>query len=205
MFARCPRTLSFRATLRLFFAIDLPPAIQEAITQVGHAAVEGESVFRLISPNKLHLTALFLGDVDPAVLGAAEALGASIVQDRSTFPLSVAGLGAFPNLRHPRVVWIGVKQSAVLTDLMCRGAAEATRRGFPVERRAPHPHVTFARAHGVPSGRWSASLPKLETRCPALDFVVNDLVLFESAPGSAYRVVNRFRLLGQAPAKDATA
>lgn len=65
------------------------------------------------------------------------------------FDLTVTGLGAFPNPRQPRVIWVGLERDAgyeALTGLFEDLDAALTARGFPREERAFSPHITLARA-----------------------------------------------------------
>jgi 2'-5' RNA ligase len=104
-------------------------------------------------PENLHLTLKFLGDVMPARLESLAARLAEIAAAQPPFALTVAGVGAFPSFRRPRILWIGAAAPAVgplaaTVDRAC--AAE----GFAPETRAFHPHLTLGRVRqGRGAGR----------------------------------------------------
>jgi 2'-5' RNA ligase len=105
----------------------------------------------------IHLTLKFLGDVPEAQV---EALGMVIRQVASAvepFTLEARGVGAFPSLRKPRVVWLGLHGGDRAMGAL-RQAQSAVEEGcagldFPRESRLFTPHLTLARVRDPgPSG-----------------------------------------------------
>lgn len=139
----------------------------------------------------VHLTLKFLGDVDePRV----PELGAALRRASSgcpKLPLSVAGVGAFPRISDPRVVWLGIDGGPELLELQLRLEHELSTLGFAREERRFHPHVTVAR---VKSRRNVAHLIRwLETAKPRFDsFVAEECHLYQSIlrpEGAQYRIL----------------
>lgn len=99
--------------------------------------------------SSIHITLKFLGEVNPAVLpGLIEALEAASTSEAS-FAVKLQGLGTFPNIHNPRVVWCGVRDpSGNLERLQQKVDAACTRHGFPPEERPFHPHLTLGRVRG---------------------------------------------------------
>lgn len=62
------------------------------------------------------------------------------------FPIRLGAVGAFPNLRRPRVLWLGVSNDGALERLQSETASVLDPLGFPREQRAYSPHLTLARA-----------------------------------------------------------
>jgi 2'-5' RNA ligase len=62
------------------------------------------------------------------------------------FALSMGGLGAFPGLRRPRVIWLGLKAAPELLGLQSAVESAMTDLGYPLEDRAWSPHLTLGRA-----------------------------------------------------------
>jgi 2'-5' RNA ligase len=61
------------------------------------------------------------------------------------FEMHLAGLGAFPNLKRPRVLYIGIQAPAAL-DALARGIESASRRlGYEAEERPFAAHLTLGR------------------------------------------------------------
>jgi 2'-5' RNA ligase len=133
--------------LRAFIAIELPTEIQAAITgsTAGLKKALPKPLVRWVVQENVHLTLKFLGDVSPANLDLlAEALKMEAAQHEG-FNMSVGGLGAFPNVRRARVVWIGLEAPTELAMLQRCVEGVATRLGYPAEERPFSPHLTLGR------------------------------------------------------------
>lgn len=134
----------------------------------------------------LHLTLRFLGQVDPAVAGAALAAVRPVAAAVASFDLTLAGLGAFPGGRKaPRVLWLGADEGADLLTRLATGCSAAlAAAGLGEDDRPFRGHVTLGRPRG-PLGeaglatwdRWRAT----EVRLPP--FAVSRVTLFDSRPG----------------------
>ncbi|MDQ3697082.1 MAG: RNA 2',3'-cyclic phosphodiesterase [Gemmatimonadota bacterium] len=134
--------------MRLFLAINLPAPARDAIrdaTEPLRAAAAGLSWTRT---HNLHLTIKFLGQVPEGKVQPLVGSVSGIANRHRPFALSFSGLGAFPNLRAPRIVWMGVAPEPKLEllhhdlEVVCAGL------GYPVEGRAFRPHLTLGRAKG---------------------------------------------------------
>lgn len=87
----------------------------------------------------------FLGDTPDTLVPPLAAALRSAARNHQDVPLVLRGVGAFPTLRRPRVVWAGVDASPRL-ELLHHDVEEACAAlGVPVEGRAFRPHVTLAR------------------------------------------------------------
>ena len=93
----------------------------------------------------IHLSIKFLGEqAESAPATIASALGA-VGGKHSPLDLRFGGLGAFPNLRAPRVVWMGVQHDPRL-ELMHHDIEETcAANGFALDARTFRPHITLAR------------------------------------------------------------
>lgn len=136
------------AIVRTFVAIHLSDALQDALrrTQAILRTSHGGSAGRYVSPENIHLTLKFLGDVDSSLLPAVYQSVAAVAARHEPFSLSLAGLGCFPNVKRPRVIWAGVatpgpQLTAMATDL----DSALNRLGFARERRPFQAHLTLAR------------------------------------------------------------
>ncbi|MFQ5610610.1 MAG: RNA 2',3'-cyclic phosphodiesterase [Anaerolineae bacterium] len=138
------------STYRTFIAIELPQHTRTALISLQHNLRRevGETVFRWVRPENFHLTLVFLGEV-PAeqIPELAEALHA-VAYEYSPFTLGVQGIGGFPNLKWPRVLWTGFNDSlGILTKLHKTLGPVLLSLGFPPEARPYTPHLTLAYAH----------------------------------------------------------
>jgi 2'-5' RNA ligase len=132
--------------MRLFVAVNLPAAEQERIRDATERLRDTALPFRWVAPEALHLTLSFLGEVaEQRIDELMKALGA-VAMRYDPFAIRLAGIGAFPGLRRPRVLWLGVADDGSLARLQSATAAALEPLGFPREQRAYSPHLTLARA-----------------------------------------------------------
>jgi len=62
----------------------------------------------VVSPGRIHLTLKFFGNIEESKIDSIAAAIQGPVSAAKPFHLNVRGTGAFPNLRNPRVIWIGL-------------------------------------------------------------------------------------------------
>lgn len=139
--------------MRLFTALSISPEIREALEEkVGRIGFKGDGV-RWVEPSLWHVTLKFLGEVPkekvPLVTGALE----EATSGTAPFPWECRGLGGFPDLARPRVLWAGVDVGRIqMVELAGRVEEALARAGFPREARPFHPHLTLGRAAGSARG-----------------------------------------------------
>ena len=185
--------------IRTFIAIDLGKTIRDRVValQESLAAVAPEVKWAL--PHNLHLTLLFLGEVDQReihdVCKAVKDAAATVAE----FSLTVAGAGGFPNSRRPRILWAGIGAGAdeivalhhalekPLLELGC----------YRREDRKFTPHVTLGRIRSEqPPAGLDKALAKQqawrggETTISEVHVMSSDL----SPAGPVYAVLSRAKL-----------
>lgn len=104
---------------------------------------------KFVEPENVHLTLKFLGEIEPRLVEQAS----QVVKETSFQPFSarLEGVGVFPNLRRPRVVWAGISDGvSKLAEVWKDVDTKLIRLGFEKERRGFSPHITIGR---VRSGR----------------------------------------------------
>jgi 2'-5' RNA ligase len=151
--------------LRAFIAVEIPAGIQDAIAQSTTALKNAlpKPLVRWVAPQNVHLTLKFLGDVSPINLEQlAKALKVETALHR-TFSMSVGGLGAFPNPRRARVIWIGLKVPPALETLRHGVETAAACLGYGPEERPFSPHLTIGRV------AQQVSTSDVQCICTALD------------------------------------
>ena len=136
--------------VRCFVAVDVDePDLAGALGRV-QAVLEGTGAdLKCVETGNIHLTMRFLGDIGEALLG--ELVGLVEGLSFGPFRMELRGVGAFPNLRRPRVIWAGITRGAdELTGIFNGLESGLAGMGFRPERRRFSPHITLAR---VRSGR----------------------------------------------------
>ncbi len=90
-----------------------------------------------------HITLAFLGEIDePTAAAAADALEAV---EFGAFDAHIAGLGAFPSLGRPRVLWVGVREGSDQVSSLARSVVSALGPLCPPTRTRLVPHITVSR------------------------------------------------------------
>lgn len=132
--------------IRSFIAIHLDETVRKAVgSEVEQLKPLARSVSWVPAQN-LHLTLKFLGELQPDALETVKEGLIEGVSEAAPFTLAFHGLGAFPGLARPRVIWVGVVQGGrECQALQARVDAALARRGFPKEARPYTPHLTIGR------------------------------------------------------------
>lgn len=160
------------------------------------------SALRVVKLDNLHFTLRFLGEIDE---NRAEPLLEALnwaVADAAPFELELRGLGAFPSVERPSVVWVGVRNAVRLKGLDARVAAAASAAGFGPADRPFHPHLTLARCKARPPEALF-DLLREQARTSFGSFRVErvELIASELTPdGPRYRSVGAAMLSGDAAA-----
>jgi len=137
-----------------------------------------------VSEDNLHLSIKFFGELPDSAPAELVAALAPVGASHQPFELRMSGLGAFPNLRAPRVVWMGVKHDPRLELLHHDVEATCAANGYSLDARTFRPHITLARVRDT--------LPLADARALALAAravvykgmqQVSALALIESALG----------------------
>ncbi|HVO85314.1 MAG TPA: RNA 2',3'-cyclic phosphodiesterase [Syntrophobacteria bacterium] len=132
--------------IRSFIAIELPDEIRRALGGVQGQLKRDLVGVRWVHPGSVHLTLKFLGEIHPEQVQPIAAAAKGVVQDEPPLNLGVSGLGAFPNPRRPRVIWVGLQGDVErLGGLQARLEEALEPLGFPAEHRPFRPHLTLGR------------------------------------------------------------
>ena len=134
---------------RTFIAVPLASEMREAASQLRPPLAAYADRLRWVSPSHLHLTLQFLGDLTARQVEDAAEAARIAAASSAPFVVTFAGLGAFPSLAAPRVVWVGVTQGADRLAALAGSLAAALRdRRFSLDPRPFSPHLTLARTRG---------------------------------------------------------
>ena len=139
-------TLGRAARRRIFVAVTLAPALLAAVGGVRSRLAEVDSGLRWVPPGNLHFTLKFLGGITPSQLTGVVAAAHEVAARTQRFSITLAGLGAFPSARRPRVVWIGVSSGAGHLVALAEDLDVALRQMRVAREDRPfRPHLTIAR------------------------------------------------------------
>ncbi|MCO6509320.1 MAG: RNA 2',3'-cyclic phosphodiesterase [Aridibacter famidurans] len=184
---------------RVFSAIELSENVRSSVEDYsGNLARRFPQVpAKWSRTGKLHLTLRFFGNVEEAGLEAITDAHKALAAAFSPFRLSIEGTGVFPNLRRPRVLWLGVSGAETLGSFRSGVDEELAAAGIEPEEREFRPHLTIARLKGGP-GAGSLAKHHLSQDFEPVDLNVARIVIFESVlkpTGSKYTVLETAEFL----------
>jgi 2'-5' RNA ligase len=132
--------------MRAFIAIELSPEIKQGIAKVQEALRKAGANAGWTRPEGIHLTLKFLGEVEESRVDEIRNALAFAVGTKDKLSLAIAGAGAFPNVKTPRVLWLGVTGDVEKLGLLQVVVEDAmVKLGFEREERTFSPHLTLAR------------------------------------------------------------
>ena len=154
--------------VRSFVAILLSDEVRAAIAaEIARLRPLAPRVSWVAAPN-LHMTLKFLGELPPEALEPVKDGLTDAVAGATPFSLHFYGLGAFPGMARPRVLWVGMAEGGQAAQaLQARVEMALSRRGFAREDRPFSPHLTFGR---VREPRGLAGLQQAMARDARMDF-----------------------------------
>jgi 2'-5' RNA ligase len=192
--------------IRSFLAIELPGSVLRKIGEIQGGLKSSRAEVRWTNPEKVHLTLKFFGNIEESRIDAIFKSIEEPLAKTSPFSLKVRGVGAFPHLKNPRVIWVGlVDEREVLTSLQKQIEAQLEKIGFQPENRPFHPHLTLGR---MKSSRGKGDLVgRMERHREEEfgDFQVERIVLFKSdlkPLGPTYTSLGELRLGGRNNSKE---
>jgi len=143
--------------IRAFIAFDIDSdLVLKRLSEVQKTLTNTGADLKLVEPQNIHVTMRFLGDISSTSVDAIYEEMKKITF--KPFDIQLKGLGAFPNLRYARVVWIGIQKGAnELKSVFDQLEPRLQKLGFRPDPKGFSPHLTIAR---VKSGRNKAELAR---------------------------------------------
>ncbi|MCX7599664.1 MAG: RNA 2',3'-cyclic phosphodiesterase [Armatimonadetes bacterium] len=187
---------------RLFFALEFPADIRQRAFDLGRQISRVlPQVIKWVELENLHITLKFLGEVSAERVGEVTQVGRKVAEVGKPAELVLRGAGAFPSLRNPRVLWVGVSGDVDVLGQVADGLEElSAQAGLAAPEGRPFkPHLTIGRV------RRGARIPDLSRTFAELAeaevgrVTVEEFVLMRShlsRHGPTYEVVERFVLGG---------
>jgi len=132
--------------IRSFIAIELPQDLKTELAGLQTKLKVDRPRVKWVSPEGIHLTLKFLGDVDASRISQVSQAMTEAVKGIAPIELTVGQLGVFPNYERVQVVWVGLEGDLTPIDRLYRQLEDSlTKIGFPPEQRGFKPHLTLAR------------------------------------------------------------
>lgn len=186
---------------RTFIGVDVGPDIRSRAAALQQSLAASGADVKWTEPHNLHVTLLFLGEVDDRELVDICRLVSAAADREPSFPLRVSGVGAFPTPRRPKILWGGITDGA---DNLQRLHAALEQPLFDLgayrrEERAYTPHLTLGRAKADED---ATALALLLPKLLAWDggrTQIDEVIVYASEMrrgGPEYTVVGRAELTG---------
>ncbi len=167
--------------LRAFIAISLPESVLQAIVNAQETLKGSGLKIRWVRKEGIHLTIKFLGDIDRADVERIHSAMQQATQAFSPLVLQGEGVGVFPDLKRPRVVWAGVSgEIEALRFLQRELEDQLDGLGFPKEKRSFRGHLTLGRIKGRMNGIKLGEALRALGDFRTTPFTAQSVVLFQS-------------------------
>jgi len=130
-------------------AIPIPDHCKKLLDQLQQPLRDSGADVRWTSIQNIHLTLKFLGEIDPGTVPALVEQLRDALATQSCFSLRLHGVGGFPDLRSPRVIWCGIEGDVERLKQLHKEVDRAcAKAGFTPEQRPFQPHLTLGRVRG---------------------------------------------------------
>jgi 2'-5' RNA ligase len=153
--------------IRAFVAFDLAnDSVVNRIAAAQKMIIQTNADVKLVEPKNIHITVRFLGEVAPDMVDKIHEAMKNIKY--TPFNIQLTGMGVFPTINYPRVVWAGITDGAQqLKSIFEQLEPQLHDLGFKPEPEGFTPHLTIAR---VRSGANKQRLVDLVQRQENYDF-----------------------------------
>lgn len=184
---------------RTFIAVELADDVRSRLVKLQQILARSGGDVKWVEEENLHVTLLFLGEVDERDLPAVCATVGEACSSVGPFTMSVEGVGCFGNPRRPRTLWAGVAaghdelialHAAIEAPLLELGCYRREERKF-------EPHVTLGRVRGDAGAERLAAAREQQAKFVAGEFEVKQVAVMSSEllpAGPAYAVMSRAAL-----------
>jgi 2'-5' RNA ligase len=170
-----------RIFLAVNFSVAVTRKIAEEVERHKQAIADARLRVAWVPAANMHLTLRFLGSIGEELVEGVTGACKRVAPRHQPVEAKAVGLGAFPSLNRPRVLWVGVEAPEALSALQRDVEAAMVDLGFEKEERAYHPHLTVGR---VKEGHASvAELWKSDVVCGSSP--LSEIVVYESRTRSA--------------------
>jgi 2'-5' RNA ligase len=177
--------------MRAFIAVNLPQEIKDILELAikNLAKINHGAKINWTRPENLHLTLHFLDEISDAEAELIKAELDKIAAEYDKVGVSLGEIDAFPDIKNPRTIVIGIRGGEILEKIQKKIGFEMKRFNLPVDIRPWKSHVTL--------GRVKTGLAKIAVPPPAGKFEIANLELIKStltSTGPIYEVLKSFEL-----------
>jgi 2'-5' RNA ligase len=184
--------------MRTFIAVELPEQIKKQIEALQAPLKKTNAFVSWVKPGNIHITLKFLGEVPEGKIDEVFSATELALKGARGFKMNLKGMGAFPDLRRPRVIWVGAEKGGEeLSGMADRIAEEMEKIGYPKEKRKFSPHFTVGRLKSLKNIETLVELIQ-STNFDTEDIQVKEVTVMKSqlhAAGAIYTPLKKIPLL----------
>src|SRR5712692_9187014 len=184
--------------IRTFIAVDLDKTVRNRTVALQETLKESGTEVKWVEPENLHVSLLFLGEVDEREVADVCRIVSETTQQHSSFTMNVETAGCFPHARRPRVLWVGVgagkQELCAIHDSLEIALLDL---GFRREDRKYSPHITLGRVKSDRSTDNLASALAQQAGWKGGEIQVSEVLVMGSKltpQGPEYTVLSRAKL-----------
>lgn len=168
-------------TIRAFIAIKLPPAVISLLEKAQQDFKSAGLRAKWVQPKNIHLTLKFLGNINPEDIDDIDAAMTDAVMEFEPLNLAARGVGVFPGIKRPRVIWVGLGgQTQALFALQRKLEDNLAVIGFAKENRPYKGHLTLGRFRQAVDPHTIHRVIQEHADLKSEDFTTNRISLFQS-------------------------
>jgi 2'-5' RNA ligase len=134
-----------------------------------------------VRPGNIHLTLKFLGNINP---GDIDRIGEAMMDaagDFKAIDLAAGGVGVFPGIKRPRVIWVGLGgQIQLLFALQRVLENNLAAVGFKKDKRPFKGHLTLGRFRQTVDPNTIGQVMRKYANLSSEKFTARRLILFKS-------------------------
>jgi 2'-5' RNA ligase len=172
--------LNKKEVIRTFIAVPLSDKLKQDVDRLIVGLKPLASGISWVKAANLHFTLRFLGDIDSSSIPTLKKAIESQIGNFSKFDINLSGLGCFPNMNRPRVIWVAGGGEIEMMKSLASGVEEACRQSGYGEADKPFaPHLTIGRVK-FPSGIEKLIEKMKTTRFETEPFSVEKVIIYKS-------------------------
>lgn len=181
--------------IRSFVAMKINEELKDRFLEFQKVFSQTKMDVKWVERDNLHLTLKFLGNVSEEKIDTLKEALSKITQNTTSFDVDFSKVGCFPNINHPRVVWVGINNNDNLNRLVDEVENELFNIGFKKEEREFKSHITLGR---IKSSKNLNLLSQEIKKCDNMNFgrmKVGKIYLMKSTltpTGPIYTIIEKF-------------
>jgi RNA 2',3'-cyclic 3'-phosphodiesterase len=137
--------------MRAFLALNIEESIRKELAGIQKDLQNNVKEVKWVNPELLHITLRFLGEINNIDIHNLENPLRELAEKTASFRISFSGLGAFPDKRRPRVIWIGIDKGntevgniSIEVGKVLSSTKELSNK-FKDDKELFMPHITLGR------------------------------------------------------------